>query len=632
MIRLSDALLLASTKLRTRKIRTIVTAVMASLIFSAIIFVLALAQGMISSYRAFTSSGLSERYVANVYFVEGWHEGDDTSSPELIAEARVKHSQRIAAKVAEAKRLGIEYDPKSEPALTIKHPEEEIERLNYENLAAAEVISQQKADKPSDLVRARQLAKDYRPLESYAFRSFGDSTGLTIMKGGREDLSKIDDKQSGREGASMGATNDISSLGYLPLKLVESYLLPDAKRDKANSPTDEIPVIVPYSQAEKALGLASLGQKATNQQKLERLDEVKRRAANTVIEACYRNSSSQQQIEETKLQLQELAKAKSDTARPPVEYALPTETSCGGVTVSVDRRSNAERDYQQKLSEFNRKFGEEAEPIQRKLTFRIVGVSPDAPDWNSINTAQSILMSFGGSSLQGNWVIPDDLVAKEAQDNLIPTAESTARSWSWGMLTGALVEFGSAADIRKFKDEQGCSGMECGGGSKPFIEYFGSNSVLIDDITRRVVDVMRWVVLVVAAIAAVLMTGMAGRVITDSRRETAVFRAIGAKRNDIRLIYVLYIMMFSLIVAAIAIGLGLLAAWAVNLWQVESMTTLARLMFIESGYRGKFYLVGIWPLAFAVVAGVILLTGLAAILLPLSRNLVRSPLRDMRDE
>ena len=69
------------------------------------------------------------------------------------------------------------------------------------------------------------------------------------------------------------------------------------------------------------------------------------------------------------------------------------------------------------------------------------------------------------------------------------------------------------------------------------------------------------VALVIAAIAALIMMGMIGRVIGDSRRETAVFRAIGAKRNDIRAIYSTYTFFLSLgiVVATLVIGTAVAA-------------------------------------------------------------------------
>lgn len=627
MIRFSDAMLLASTKLRARKLRTIVTAIMASLMFASIVFAFAVQRGVIDSYAAFTDNGLSEKFIAEVYFGDSLLEEDFTSS-SLIASAKEKQKARIAEKTAAARELGIDYDPSGEVDVTTKKDSDTGEvYLNTDSIAARQAIAEQRADQPSDIERIQKLSAPYNPTKLHTFRSAGDTSGLTVMPDGRESFGREDKSDAMVTGQSLG---QIDSLSYLTLDLAEAYMLEGADRTVANSRDDAIPVIVPFSRAETALGLKPLDSRtATSQQKLERLDEVKRRAANAAIDVCYRNGASRQLIESVHHQQQE---AKRSEAKPQVEYALPDETSCGPVAIAADGRSAEEREYEEKLAQFQQRFDEEVAPQQAKLRLRIVGISPDPPNWESISTLQSIVMMFGGSNLNGRWVIPDELVSSKLRDSLIPQGSSDASMpanyWSQAE---TLVEFGSADDVRRFSENESCNGWSCGSGA-PLISYFGSSSVLIEDASRKVVEVMKWVVLAVAIIAAILMMGMAGRVITDSRRETAVFRAIGARRNDIRLIYVIYIVLFSLIVVGFALLLGLVGAWALSAWQTESLTTAARLMFIESNYTGQYRLVGIWPMAFAAVAGTIILTGLVAILLPLARNMVRSPLRDMRDE
>lgn len=195
---------------------------------------------------------------------------------------------------------------------------------------------------------------------------------------------------------------------------------------------------------------------------------------------------------------------------------------------------------------------------------------------------------------------------------------------------GVLVEFANATDTRKFVTEQSCNGYDCRG--KLFISYFGSNSVLIEDIMTNATRALQVSGLVVSVVAAILMMGMVGRVVTDSRRETAVFRAIGARRNDIRAVYSIYVTAFALIIAASALAIGTLTAWAISANLSDSLTTSARLMFIESKETAPFSLVGWWPEAVGLLVGLVVFVGLAAMLLPLSRNLVRSPLKDMRDE
>lgn len=299
------------------------------------------------------------------------------------------------------------------------------------------------------------------------------------------------------------------------------------------------------------------------------------------------------------------------------------------------RVQQMKKTYVAKQLEFDLKYGMEQESLQKKIIFRVIGISPDMPDFASVSLLDMLAMLIGGSSLQGQWVVPTELVDPSIRQGIIPkqTNASTMSAYiSMGspMAANDLVEFSSAEQAKRFVSEKGCNGMDCM--SKPFISYFGTNSVLIDNAIESAANVLGVAGAIIAGLAPLLMMGMIGRVITDSRRETAVFRAIGAKRNDIRMVYTLYVIAFSLIVAFVAVGLGLGAAALVNLQQADGLTAAARLMFIQSRETAPFSIIGIWPEALLLAIAVVILAGFTAMLLPLARNLARSPLKDMRDE
>jgi ABC-type antimicrobial peptide transport system permease subunit len=128
------------------------------------------------------------------------------------------------------------------------------------------------------------------------------------------------------------------------------------------------------------------------------------------------------------------------------------------------------------------------------------------------------------------------------------------------------------------------------------------------------------------------MMGMVGRVIGDSRRETAVFRAIGARRNDIRAVYAIYTVALSLLIATAALLIGLaVALWVDHKWAAQA-TAQAQVTFIGVDGSERFRLIGIWWAALGIVVGTVVIAGLVSMLLPLSRNLARSPIKDMRDD
>lgn len=628
MIRFSDAATLAVTKLRTRKLRTVVTAVLASLLFAVLVFAFTVVQGAIGSYVRYSENGLSNRFITSAISPRPNHIQYD--SPELIVLAKERHLQIVEQKKADAKRLGLTYDPASEPPVVEKYEEGGREALNMINLAAQQVYAEALSKLPTDLELTKKAADSYNPVGVYAGELFGDVDGLSRMNGGKESFETDDEAKDGPMYG--GGEETISTLSYLPRTIVGPFLLPGADLATVNSTEAAIPVIVPFKEAEKTLGLQSLPKTATSDEQLARIDEVKNRAVNLTFSVCYRNAASKQTIEQTKQQIAEIERRKTDKTfeMPSQIYALPDESSCGPVVVTKDTRSATEKSYTEKQTEFNVKYGLETLPEQKKLTFRIVGLSPTMPDYNNFSTIDNLAMMIGGSSLRGQWVVPSELVEASVRDKFLPASSPTQRQMLAFSGIGTLVEFSSAADARRFVTEQGCSGYDCR--DKMFITYFGSNSVLIEDIMKSATLTLQIAGVAIGVVAAILMMGMVGRVITDSRRETAVFRAIGAKRNDIRAVYTIYVIIFGLIIAASALVLGTLAAWILSANLADSMTTSARLMFIESSETVPFTLVGWWPEAVGLLVGLVVFVGFTSMLLPLSRNLVRSPLKDMRDE
>ena len=133
-------------------------------------------------------------------------------------------------------------------------------------------------------------------------------------------------------------------------------------------------------------------------------------------------------------------------------------------------------------------------------------------------------------------------------------------------------------------------------------------------------------------IASLIMMGMLSRVIADCRRESAVLEAIGATRNDMRVVYLLYTVLLSLIIATTALGIGLGIALWLDMTYADTLTTQMHLTFITAPLEEQLHLIGFWPELLPAAIGLILFSGLVSMLLPLSRNLTRNPIKDMRDE
>lgn len=629
MIRLADAAILALTKLRTRKVRTIVTVVTASLLFSILVFAVAVSGGIIESAKRFTSGDLSERYLVNVQAmnaVDDLYGNSDTQARAVELQTKV-----VADKKAAAKRLGLEYDPLTEPK-----PVEENESgkyLNTESLAARQAVAEYHAKQPTPLDATKQLAGKYHPKAYYTFAQSIVDGRMKLMKNNAEDFN-----EKPANGMAYSPTQDIvNGWYYLDASVVKPFLV-DQKYLDAQLNKSDLPIVAPYSKVEAALGLEQLPKTASPKQQLDRINDVRARAATVTFTTCYRNGVSQMQIDEAMRVAKEIEQNKKNQEyqKPSLIYNLPDAGSCASASIKSDTRSLSEKQLASKQLEFNREFGETVDPVQQKVTFRVVGIAPNGYGLESFTSVDGLISMIAGSSLQGMWVVPQDMYdalpndAKAAYDMFNP-ASGVATHRIDRPYVGQLVEFEDAASAKAFVSEQGCSGFDCGTG-KPFLSYFGSNSVLVQDLADSVTQVLTVAGLIIAGVAALIMMGMVGRVIGDSRRETAVFRAIGARRNDIRAIYTTYTIFLSLLVAAASIVIGVAAALWFNAQFSLATTVRAQLTFVGVEAGQEFHLFSFWWQAILIIICLVVAAGLVSMLLPLARNLARSPIKDMRDD
>lgn len=629
MIRFSDASILALTKLRTRKVRTIVTIVTASLLFGVLVAATLIVGGVADSAKRFTSGSLSERYVANVQYFDmgGFYINEPT--PEQEARANEIHKAIIADKTREAKRLGIPFDQLTEQKPITKDLGGAA-YLDFTSPAAIKLLQEHAATLPSSMDKVRQSAQTYNPASFYEMKRNTFTTGqMTMMKEGVEVEQSVDDRRA------YSMKPDVSDgWSYLDTSITRQFLLEPAVLS-AQKNIQDLPIIAPYSKVEAALRLKKLPTSATPKERLDRISYVRKQAGTATFTACYRNESSKRQIDEARRVMKEIEqnKANKEYQKPSLIYGLPPADSCGQATIVRDVRLADEKKFAEKQLEFDRLFNEGVDPVQKKVIFRVVGLGPDGYSDESFSSINMLVSAVAGASLQGQWVVPQDLydALPNKQDYaLFEPVSSKFNPQGPPQMNMNLVEFTSASEAKAFL-ASGCTGMDCNG-DKPMISYFGSNSVLLTDMVATATKGLAIAVLIIGTIAALIMMGMVGRVIGDSRRETAVFRAIGARRNDIRAVYTIYTVSLSLLIAVAALLVGLaVALWVDNKWAAEA-TAQAQVTFIGVEGSQRFRLIGIWWSALGIVAATVIVAGLVSMLLPLSRNLARSPIKDMRDD
>lgn len=649
MIRLFDAAKLATTKLRTRKVRLVVTVVIAGLMFSALAAVSMVSRGAFDSLASFNREAFGERYIVAAYPQSG--NGDFGRDPAVIKRAEAIHQDLVSRKTAEAKKLGIPYDPKSErpPVDEFDTPDGKQRSVSFEQPAGQQAIKEYLAAHPAPgQAQLRQLSSGYRPAAFYESKSlaFGpDMPTLKLLKDDKEPFEgSFGPGQDHGPGPQTGLGSFTTSWGLMSRDLFRPFVLPGATT--AIGPDGSIPVVAPYSAVEQLIGLKALSSTAAPAERLERLKQVRAGAQQVSFEVCYRNKSSDQLLSQAIAIQQDITqnKDKKDYVRPDLVYDLPAKP-CAAPAISRDVRTAAEKQQAAKQAQFDRAFGK-ADPQQTILKFRVIGIAPDPPGANA--SVLSTLVGFLVSSNLGlgaqSWYSPLEL---EKQQPLLASIFDNGSSP--GAVNGQFVEFSDAGTAKTFIEQASCQpdfNFSAGRPDSPFDPFagcakqgkhfalipFGSNSLALEDAKRGFAKIFTYAALSVAVIAAIIMVGTVGRIIADSRRETAVFRAIGAKKLDIVQIYVIYTFFLSLLIFGFALLLGLAVSQFVHGRFSPEFTVQALVAYNAQDLTRTFNLYGFYLPDMLRLLGLSLAGGALSAFFPLLRNLRRNPIGDMRDD
>lgn len=122
---------------------------------------------------------------------------------------------------------------------------------------------------------------------------------------------------------------------------------------------------------------------------------------------------------------------------------------------------------------------------------------------------------------------------------------------------------------------------------------------------------------------------MLSKVLSDSTRETGVFRAIGARNRNILSIYLLYTIELAL--AAFALALAVAYGLALLL-HIRYADNIARGIAAYADLMGSLSLVAVNPLHLTYIALALLASGILGASFPLFRALRRDPVKALRDE
>lgn len=634
MLRILDASKLALTKLRTRKIRLAVTIIVAGLLFGVVVFGLTVLRASMASIGRFSRDTMSTRYLL-AYSNHNKDQSELFYNTPQDAKDRILalHKQHIADKKAAAKALGVEYDEKSEEEPIMKINQDDSGSLNRNSWAVKAFLRQYTDEKnPLKPERIDAAAKRFGSSVTYRIQNVGGRNGsLDVMIGGREDF------QRNKEAVPEQLNEFVSAAGYqeiLDESLLNYYFLPH----RTHAASNEIPVFISYNDAAVLLGKKPLPTTAQPQQHIERIRELRNEAGNITIQVCYRNNASSHLIQQALDQQRTAAnKPKNEfDVKPSIEYALPAADSCDGAIVKKDNRSASEKMADEKLQKFNQQFStENITPQQAKLTYRVVGLLPDTAYGDDL---KSKLAGALNANMPSRWIIPKQTFEAGAAKTYLPNILTTERQeLSGGLSDTTIYEFIDAEHARAFYHATMCNVQPkdkdlCVDGVSNFTRPFGSNSLVIEELQQQLTPILWYSLLGVIGVAAFILMLTISRTVADSRKESAIFRALGATRLDIAQIYVMYTLLLAGLIALFAIAAGLIGAGVIDVLYSAGFSTAARYIIMPRDLNTTFQLFTFDPLIIALAAVSIVAAALIGSILPLVRNTRRNPMKDMRDE
>lgn len=634
MIRLSDAFVLAYTKLRVHRIRTGIAVAISGLLFGLIAAVIIVSQGIFTSVDGFSDVGLNNRTILNISHFEplSFNEYASRTDPEFVGEVENAYKAMVAKKTAVAKKYGIQYTAATEDPSPITIDSQSKAKVIKESSLGDAVVQDVVAVKlkakniPFDI---QHFLKDYpssRLIQSYDILQPSKGT-LEYMKANKEGFKKNTQEQQS------GPSEVPPSLIVLDGSVSKPFLA-STNFDPSKG---EIPVIVPFKAAEKALGLKALAAGSTPEQKLERLGQVRERISEVRAQFCYRNEASKALLSSALSQQAEMKREadNKEYVKPTRVYNVPDETTCGAVTVASDTRTTEQKRLDANRVLFEKEVGTYiGDPEQYLLPVRGVGISsePEASgQWSAADLTNTLFTSWLG---MGTWTIPADLLSK-VPESARPAALFSPNSESIDPLkinyASYLVDFSDKNEARALLKKSGAL-FSPAQESNTFASTFGSSTLVVDELRDMFTRALLWTLLIVGGVAIVILAGIIGRTVSEGRRESAIFRAIGANRLDIARVYGTYVLLLSLRVVIFSAVLAVAAALAVEIIFWKDATLGARLAYASTDVTKEFHLFDLSSPYLLLIAGTILAAGCIASIIPILLGARRNPIKDMRND
>lgn len=565
-------------------------------------------QGFEQSLARFNSEGLNGKFLVTAS--NSRSNPDLEKDPAVMDLAEELYAQGITEHEAIAKKLDISYSAESEVEPT-EYVDGRRELVMYSPYAQKAIDTKMQDYLVADKSDLEELLRGYDYVQIYTQQLLSANGSVINLEDGMENLKRYTYSMDNMK------AQVFNGLYVLDEKLYQDYLFAGLEGDAT-----AIPVVVSVEQVETILGISSIGSAASSEERISHFDELKERANGLIVEACYRNSASQEMIFTAQQTLDEIERNKNKPyySEPSLIYNLPS-TPCGATTVRKDTRSAEEKKQDNLQIEYQKALGNYEEPVEKLLKFQIVGLVPVSSKTGNSNDIFSMIQSLGGVS------IATPLVSQKYYDEHVAELAGVFQKSDvsidyLGMSTEYIIEFNDAETARKFINEQSCEikgSLNYGCATEEHLFLLSAdnnNSLVIEDISRTFMWVLMIMIIAVLAITIIFIALMVIRSITNDRKEIAIFRAIGFRRIQILQIYLMYALILAGIIACGSIVLSLVVGYVLNPWISGEMTSFFRATFftLDSDIRANIFMPNV--LYYLTLGGAIIGVSLISALLP----------------
>lgn len=599
-----DAYILAATKRKTRRIRTALVVIVSSLLFAVLFFLAFAAQGLVQGAKQVDDVGFNGRYLVSI---------SPTFKQDMSFDPAAKQKEVEAAMDAElkARKIKVTTELKQQDSSYAM----EMGRRMSKYFGELQTAENQRAEQTALSLGKTTALYHFMsmPIDANSFGYQPDPAKDPVA----EELVEKEETGVAKQNAFKAGNGEVS------YHMVEGGMLTSQLQPGQSFAWQEgqaYPVVISYGYMEKLAGKSFAN--VDNTTKVEGYRKLMKELTGKELTYCYRNPTAQSRLE---LVVAYNKKARTDKDNKTNPLDIPV---CGGFDEAQLKKLKIVEEPDKNAPKPLFPSPAEPAPLTRQVRLKIAGFVPGAPQYGQDVITQAV---SGIATLP--VYSPYPIIFPSEVVNADPLLKSfvTPQDGFFYQQINLFADFANRDDQAAYI-AQSCKGDECTRGERPIISPFGNISVALEDIFKTITKFVLLGVLVIIIIAGLMIMFTISKVIADSTKEIAVFRALGARRRDIAHIYYTYGAMLTVSAAILSAALAVVGALIVTNMYGERIAMA--LVHGVGAYNTDVHvtLFGLNPTWLLLIAAAMAVAALIGISIPLLASLRRKLITILREE